>query len=72
MNKKSLMSRKASRSPTLQAVALRRAAAEIDKFDKGEGKDLSNAEAERRRAAILKKFIGSTRGPMQQFTKGKD
>ena len=70
MSKKSLMSRKSSRSPTLQAVALRRAAAEIDKFDKGEGKGLSNAEAERRRAAILEKFIGSTRGPMQQFMKG--
>ena len=40
------MSRKSSRSPTLQAVALRRPA-EIDKFDKGEGKD-QYAEAERR------------------------
>ena len=72
MSKKSLMSRKSSRSPTLQSVALRRAAAAIDEFDKGEGKDLSNAEAERRRATILMKFIGSTRGPMQQFMKGKN
>lgn len=70
MSKKSLMSRKSSRSPTLQSVALRRAAAAIDAFDKGEGKNLSNAEAERRRAAILEEFIGSTRGPMQQFMKG--
>lgn len=69
MKKKSLMTRKSSRSPTLQAVALRRAASEIDKFDKGEGKNLSKAEAESRRAAILKKFIGSSRGPLQQFMK---
>lgn len=69
MAKKSLISRKSSRSPTLQSVALRRAAAEIDKFDKNEAKDLSKAEAEKRRAAILNKFIQSSRGPMQQFMK---
>ena len=72
MSEKSLISRKSSRSPTLQAVALRRAAAEIDKFDKGKAKDLSKTEAERQRAAILKKFIGSTRGPMQKFMKEKN
>ncbi len=72
MKEKSLISRKSSRSPTIQAVALRRAATEIDKFDKDEAKNLSQAEAERQRAAILKKFIGSTRGPMRQFMKGKN